>query len=454
MITELIRSWNSPADDDEINEILRFIEEKNRSLDVRIDRVSLSECKGWYYEKSSGEIRNAAGSFFRITGLKSNDFEQPVILQKEIGCLGIICCIKEGVLKLLLQTKIEPGNINKIQLSPTVQATKSNFTQKHGGKRPPYIDYFLNCGKHRVIFDQIQSEQSSRFLGKRNRNMMIMLDEEIEALPGFIWVTIGTLKRLMKYDNIVNMDTRTVLSCIPYSLMRISDQEREAARAMFSDKALFESMFSPPDRELFKKIYTALNNKKMFSSDDAKLFPLDELSSWEFNDNEIVCKNESPFKVIFCDIMIEGREVTHWCQPLFEAAGPAVFGLITAVREGKRYFLVHILEESGCFDTAELAPSVQLETNASSEKYDAVAEYFFRALDSGCDKLADVMLSEEGGRFYHEENRNIIIDTGDGADVPVPEDYFWADYSTLCHMLQYNNVLNIQLRNLISLLEM
>ena len=27
------------------------------------------------------------------------------------------------------------GNINKIQLSPTVQATKSNYLRKHGGKK-------------------------------------------------------------------------------------------------------------------------------------------------------------------------------------------------------------------------------------------------------------------------------------------------------------------------------
>lgn len=455
MVTELLRSWNSPADDSELDEILRFVEEKNSSLEVKIDRVSLPECSGWYYDEAAGELRNSGRTFFQIMGLRRNGTdEQPVLMQKEIGCLGIICQMRDGVMKLLMQAKIEPGNVNKIQISPTVQATKSNFTQKHGGRKPPYIDYFLQCDKHTVILDQIQSEQSSRFLGKRNRNMMIMVNEEIEALPGFIWMTLGTLKRLMKIDNLVNMDTRTVISCIPYSLLPMSEEERSEAREMFSDKALFESMFSPPDRELFTKIYTAVNNRKMFGENAAELVPLKELSTWEFRDNEIVCRHDSPFKVIFCDIKIEGREVTHWCQPLFAAAGPAVFGLISCVREGKRLFLVHVLEEAGCFDTAELAPSVQLETNASKEKYDAVSEYFFEHLDKGCKKLADVMLSEEGGRFYHEQNRNIIIDVGDGRDVPMCEDYFWADFSTLDHMIQYNNVLNIQLRNLISLLEM
>lgn len=454
MITELIRSWNSPADERELNEILRLVDEKNRSLEVKIGRVGLSECSGWFYDEITGEIRNGQRTFFQITGLRSGAHEQPVLIQKEIGCLGIICSMKDGVLKLLMQAKIEPGNVNKIQISPTVQATKSNFTQKHGGRRPAYIDFFLDCRKHTVIFDQIQSEQSSRFLGKRNRNMMIMVNEDVEALPGFIWMTLGTLKQLMKYDNLVNMDTRTVISCIPFSLMPMSEEERDEAEGLFSDKALFRSVFSSPDRKLFTDIYTNINDKKMFSDNKAELVPLKSLSSWSFSDREIVCRHDSPFKVVFCDISIEGREVTHWCQPLFAAAGSAVFGLISAVRNGKREFLVHVLEEPGCFDVAELAPTVQLETNASAEKNDAVTEYFFDRLEKGCTRLADVMLSEEGGRFLHEQNRNIILDVGDGSDVPVDTDYFWADFSVLDHMVQYNNVLNIQLRNLISLLEM
>ena len=45
-----------------------------------------------------------------------------------------------------MQAKIEPGNINKIQLSPTIQATKSNFTQKHGGRKTELFGIFPKCG--------------------------------------------------------------------------------------------------------------------------------------------------------------------------------------------------------------------------------------------------------------------------------------------------------------------
>ncbi len=35
----------------------------------------------------------------------------------------------------------------------------------------------------------------------------------------------------------------------------------------------------------------------------------------------------------------------------------------------------------------------------------------------------------------------------------LPEGYFWVDYATLNRMVQINNCLNIQLRNLLSLLD-
>jgi len=115
-----------------------------------------------------------------------------------------------------MQAKIEPGNINKVQVSPTIQATKSNFMQKHGGKKPAYLEYFINAAPSEIMVDQLQSEQSSRFYKKRNRNVILIVDEPISESTTHKWMTLGQIKKLMRYDNLVNMDTRTVLSCIPF----------------------------------------------------------------------------------------------------------------------------------------------------------------------------------------------------------------------------------------------
>lgn len=458
MLKKLISSIGTQPSEEEYKDILRWAEDKNRSLKVNITKNRLSDSDKWFYDEAAGEIRNTNGSFFQIRGLRQYRegelvLEQPVLIQDEIGYLGIICKETDGVLYFLMQAKIEPGNVNKIQISPTIQATKSNFTQKHGGKKPAYLDYFLNARPEDIIVDQIQSEQSSRFLGKRNRNIIIRVDDDIEVLPSYRWMTLGTIKKLMKIDNLVNMDTRTVLSCIPYSQYDLSDSDRQELSKAFTDKTLFESMFGSNDFADTVRVFRYINDYRMLHSCENQIVSLKKLSSWNFTDGGIVHKKGYPFKVIFCDIEIEGREVTHWTQPLFQAEGKAVFGLITAVIDGKLRFLVQAKPEAGCFDGIELAPTVQLEAAVPEDNYSDMDRLFFRLLENGAEIRNDVILSEEGGRFYHEENRNIVLRVSPEQTGELPDGYFWLDYKTLNTMVQFNNVLNIQLRNLLSIID-
>ena len=456
----LYESWlNTTGNITGNDEIDEWIEQRNNDLEVQIEKISLNECSPWYYDEKEGQIRNQNLSFFTVKGFqrkRENDviLEQPVILQNEIGYLGIICKEIDGVLNFLMQAKIEPGNINKIQLSPTIQATKSNFTQKHGGRKPNYLEYFLNAVDHEIIVDQIQSEQSSRFYKKRNRNIIIKVQDEILLKPNFKWMTLGQIKRLMKKDNIVNMDTRTVLSCIPYYNHSFSTNELKAMEAKANDKSLFKSIFTMHDEYMIPRIYQQINNSKMFDDEEDALVSLDHLSTWKNTEKEMKCVHEHDFKVIFCDIMIEGREVTRWCQPLFEATGIALFGLFVCNDDGVKKFLVRIKKEIGCFDSLELGPTVQLEPSKIQNNQDQIVDLFMNKMNHNVDIIHDVLLSEEGGRFYHEQNRNVIIEINKNEIHAVEEEgYFWVSYRTLNQLVQVNNCLNIQLRNLISLLE-
>ena len=184
-----------------------------------------------------------------------------------------------------------------------------------------------------------------------------------------------------------------------------------------------------------------------------ELVPLDKLDLWRITDREIVCKHEYPFKVIFCDITMEGREVRHWTQPLFEATGRALFGLITCNDNGVKKFLVKGNPEVGCFDKIELGPTVQLEASHKENKEDRISALFFEKMKTPENIKYNVLLSEEGGRFYHEQNDNVIIEIAKEEVGALEKGYFWMDYGTLSLLTQFNNILNIQLRNLLSLLE-
>ena len=454
MISNILSSWiHNEKSCNETAALLTWIRERNEHTKVNIVKSSLSKSKVWFYDEGSGVIRNQNNSFFQVSGLRVVEngktvVEQPILLQHEIGYLGIICKMINGMLHFLMQAKIEPGNINCVQISPTIQATKSNFTQKHGGDKPKYLEYFINAEKHTILFDQIQSEQSSRFLGKRNRNIIILVDENIAECSTHKWMTLYQIKQLMKIPNLVNMDTRTVLSCLPI-LWR---EDTTAVEKYFSDKALYRSMYHTDKNEL-PAVYHYINNYKMFNEQKRELVPLYNLKDWKYNDNhEFVYHHPYSFKLIHCDIEIEGREVRHWDQPLFEANGKALFGLFTCIDNGIRKFLVKAKPEIGAFDQIELGLSVQREA-VSDDQEDSVYQLFIKKLKANEGIVFNNVLSEEGGRFYHEENDNVIIEIEKTEIGELPDGYFWLTYRTLNSLIQINNTVNIQLRNLISLLE-
>lgn len=460
ILKDMIISWDAQAETvNTMEEIEAWLKYRSDTLRVVIRKIDFLYDGFWFYDEGTGMIRNKNDSFFKLSGYRESEngknvLEQTVIIQDEIGYLGIICKKINGVLHFLMQAKIEPGNVNTIQLSPTIQATRSNFTRRHGGKAPAYLDYFLRADRYPLILDQIQSEQSSRFYRKRNRNIMILVDEEIEVLPSHMWMTLNQIKQLMTKDNLVNMDTRTVLSCIPFSEWVMDADDVAAVKPYFKDQALYASMFKTEVRQSFHRLFHQMNNAKMFSDITGELIPLKELRDWEMTKTEIVCRKPADYKIICCDIEIEGREVQRWQQPLVEANGMMMLGLFTRVHKGVREFLVKLRHEPGCFDTVEWGPTVQLEPTNPANRLDMVEQRFIALADSGKGILKDVILSEEGGRFYHEENRNLIIEIAADEELPLPYGYAWSDFRVLNRMLLFNNYLNIQLRNLLSLLDL
>lgn len=432
--------------------IKKWISERNETTTVKIKNICIGEDSFWFYNKKNGRIQNKDNTFFEISGIRevvdlTKIKEQPIYIQKEIGYLGILAKRINGVLHFLMQAKIEPGNINKVQLSPTIQATYSNFTQAHGGNRPKYIEYFINKESYFVVVDELQSEQSSRFFKKRNRNICLLLkdNENIIESETHRWLTLKQIKELLKTDNLVNMDSRTVISCLPVwnykALMNNSDLDTKHPLIMSA------CMSNKRVSDVFSKI----NEYKMFNKSAPTLTRLDELSEWVLADDRIYNKNTYNFDVIFSEIEIEGREVRTWTQPLMRSKGKGLFGLIIKETDSGYKFLIRLTQEIGTFDIVELGPTVQLEySDIITERYSSLEKYFYNLLENGKSVLYDVILSEEGGRFYHEENRNVIIKAYDEADCP--PDYMWLDFWQLNELVKYNNILNIQLRNLLSLL--
>ena len=190
---------------------LSWLGNQKKKQFLKVEKIDLSKLNKWIYSKR--EIYHKSKKFFKIAGIriKSNFYnkkhwDQPIIVQNEVGILGIIKNIKTN--KYLLQAKVEPGNINKIQISPTVQATKSNYSRIHGGKTIPFLKYFKKKNKN----FSLQTEQAFRYYNKKNSNIITYVSKKIDLDEKFRWFSKIEILNLLKKKNLINMDTLSVFS--------------------------------------------------------------------------------------------------------------------------------------------------------------------------------------------------------------------------------------------------
>ena len=424
----------------ETEDIIAWIERRNREVEVRVDQIPFAKMKGWGFDLQTGNLCHQSGKFFSIVGVdvyanmgREMRWTQPIINQPEVGYLGIICKEFDGEMRYLLQAKIEPGNVNCVQLSPTLQATRSNYMQVHGGKKPAYLEYFRNARSDQIIVDQLQSEQGARFLRKRNRNIIIRVDEEIEAGEDFRWLTLEQIKTLMRRDNTVNMDARTVISGLQTGEGEVS------MRAVQSIDDVLHRLSA------LKSRYELITDK----------IPLKDVKDWRVTGMEISRPDRRYFRVMGVNVTIANREVASWCQPLVQPMQEGLCVLFRKRINGVYHYLFQAKVECGNFDVVELAPTIQCLTGDYRQTpVESRPRFVTEFLDGAIPgkTIYDVRQSEEGGRFYHEQNRNVVFELDDDAEISEHERFIWLTMPQIKEFLRFNNYLNIQVRSLIAAL--
>jgi oxidase EvaA len=217
----------SIRDDNQINKldyIIKWFNKKREESDMIVEEICINDLDKWSVDSDSGNIKHDSGGFFEVIGIRaSNTFDrevgkkgwtQPMIAKNPGGILGILMKRINGIPHYLLQAKAEPGNIGKLQLSPTLQATTSNLLKAHGGAKPLFAEYFDDENNPKIIYAKWQSEDGGRFHLKSNYNMIVEVneDEELKIPDSFIWVTLYQIKQLMKIENFVGPHVRGIIS--------------------------------------------------------------------------------------------------------------------------------------------------------------------------------------------------------------------------------------------------
>lgn len=406
----------------------------------QVERIRFDQLSGWDFAPGSGDLRHRSGRFFSVHGLRvRSDFgsvrewEQPIISQPEHGILGIAVREFDGVLHCLMQAKSEPGNVGGVQLSPTVQATRSNYTRVHGGSPVPHLDVFRRAEPGRVLADVLQSEQGAWFWRKRNRNMVVEVGPEVDAGEDFCWLTLGQLGALLSFPNLVNMDARTVLACLP-------GWRRSAG----------------PDAGLHRdaEIRSWLTGQRAESQLTAERLPLRGLSGWHRTADAIAHKSGRYFSIVAVHVGSRRREVPAWSQPLLRPHGDGLAALLMKRIGGVRHVLVNARSEPGFLDTVELGPTVQCtpDNHAHLPPADRPPYLDFVLGADPARTLFDTVLSEEGGRFHHAQSRYVIIEVDDTDPVGEDPAFRWVTEGQLEELLKYGGHLNVQARTLVAAL--
>jgi len=226
--SELVVERNFNLDSNSTNEeILEWYSEICNENSLKVEQVDLKDCDEWITTEKN--IKHKSKKFFEIIGLKiqnshsrevgQNGWYQPII--KEVGydggTLGLLRKKLEGIPHYLINAKAEPGNYNGIQLSPTLQATKSNLEAAHGGSKPLFLDYFANIkSDDDLLFNQWLPEDGGRLFLKRNLGIVLGVNEntKLEIPEDFKWVTLNQIIKFIEEENIVNPHLRSLISIL------------------------------------------------------------------------------------------------------------------------------------------------------------------------------------------------------------------------------------------------
>ena len=125
-----------------------------------------------------------------------------------------------GVLHFLVQAKLESGNFDIIELAPTVQCLTGNYHKGENEYEVPFLDYVLDPSSKNatVRYSTFQSEEGGRFFEEQNKNMIIEVgdDFEVNVPDKYIWMTLNQMKAFIKFNNYLNIQSRSLLSVVKF----------------------------------------------------------------------------------------------------------------------------------------------------------------------------------------------------------------------------------------------
>lgn len=173
---------------------------------MTVERVPLSDVKDWGIQDAGARFGRPDGKFFNLVGAKITNagrevqtWGQPLIEEMGEGAV-VVFAAEDGEHeeeRYLVSARAEPGNAGKpglMLLGPSLQASRSNLEQAHGGKRPPRAELLDNGPVGWITI----AHDGGRNIGKTVRYAVVEVKpESIALLSNERWFTREELQEAM-----------------------------------------------------------------------------------------------------------------------------------------------------------------------------------------------------------------------------------------------------------------
>ena len=433
-----------------------WLDERRRACKLEVQAIRWCDSDSWRFRE--GRLVHATGGFFAVVGVRSvanvpglDALTRPIIDQPEIGILGFIVRRGPAGSEWLVQAKAEPGNIGGVQLAPSVQATRSNFTRLHGGAPTPYLETFTRPESGgRPVADSLQSEQGNRFLGKYNRNMTVLADGNGPA-PGcddWRWTAAADLRAMLAVDFAVNTDARSVLFCSDWRLLADGVPFGRWQGGTGWGAGLLESFAADPAHNDMQ-VLDWLERRREAVALEVSAIPLDSMPDWVITADGIAGRADGVPLVQACAVKANSREVDHWDQPLVMSRREESVVQICQRRAGVLRFLLRASAELGFRERVQIGPAWQSDDQAADQ---AAAGQIEAALGQGTERHSTLQ-SDEGGRFFHSICRYRIVELPEEEVFEVAgHDYLWASLGQIYRLSRIKGVFSNEALSALSML--
>lgn len=427
--------------------LARWLNSRRLGEDLEVSSLDNDRWTEWAVR--DGAIKRLRGGFFEVRAFEycaNGDAKKHLLLidQPEVGILGFATRQQpDGKREILIQGKTEPGNVRRTQIGPTVQATRSNYMQLHGGRETPYLKTFLDVSLEDVSVDVQQSEQGTVFLGKFNRNVLLRDQHLDEDGLQYIWASLTEVLSGLLIDFAVNTDARSVLVCSDWrDLSKVSEPfSRPAFPGPFGNE-LRTSFLHKAASGWLERLERDLGTAPSDSSARLKNRAIEGLEGWSPDRSGFVNPHTGTFVRMF-SVTAPGREVDSWQQPLMGMSRQGRMALMCRTSSGVLRFLFRPSREPGFEGRTELGPLMDFGGTVSDE----VLRW---GMNAG-ERVLSVKQSEEGGRFYRVINQYEIRRIAENDEVPGNAG-IWLTLAQIQVLAQRRGFLTNEARSAISLL--